>query len=78
MTIDDEIEELKKKHDKEMQALLNKKEAFKFLDPAVMNLADSLHNQLCGLNHIDGCDWFYDKGDWIRYSRKRYYGMAQD
>lgn len=40
-------------------------------------IATALHSKLCIDNHIDRCDWFYDRGDWSIYSRKKYLKSAQ-
>ena len=42
-------------------------------------VAELLHDAMCGWNHTDGCDWFY--GTWennkpLAYSRNQYLCIA--
>ena len=67
-----------KKYDTEIDELKSKlfhleSERDKFLAlPEEQRLAETLHDKFCSSNHTDGCDWFYDTGDWTSSSRKQY------
>jgi len=41
-------------------------------------LADLIHEKMCCRNHTDGCDWYYDRGDWNSWSRREYLEKARN
>ena len=39
--------------------------------------ASWLHSEMCNMDHTEHCDWYYDEGDWDRYSRSKYLRMTR-
>lgn len=48
-------------------------------DPETIELAEALHETLCGLNHTNGCDWHYhNRDDFTPPTKQGYYKAAQE
>jgi hypothetical protein len=75
MKITDRIETLKKQLEEAYLEQKKAEEQERFTEEH-KEIATSLHDMMCGYNHTDVCDWFYDTGDWLEYSRKQYLERA--
>lgn len=50
----------------------NKSDQSKTISKEVEQLAEELHNKLCHSDHVYGCWWYYDTGNWSEPVRIKY------
>ena len=77
--LEEELKKLDTNYQIERQVLVSKIEQAINAIPTKeeAEFASWLHSELCTMDHTEHCDWYYDEGDWNRYSRTRYLKVAR-